>query len=82
ERGSFVRLRRAEEPPELRLRLDNDDDDEPSLGKRRHGLSALDEDDEESAEEQAVAHLGSDRKQDEEPVESLDKLRDEPRQLA
>lgn len=43
ERVSFVPLRRAEDPPELRLSLD--DDDEPRLGKRRHGLSALDEDD-------------------------------------
>ncbi len=64
------------------LSLDDDDDDEPSLGKRRHGLSALDEDDEESAEEQSVAPLGSARKPDEAPVESLDQLRDEPLQLA
>ncbi|MDF5809402.1 DUF3426 domain-containing protein [Pseudomonas aeruginosa] len=69
ERVSFVPLRRAEDPPELRLSLDDDDDDEPSLGKRRHGLSALDEDDEESAEEQSVAPLGSARKPDEAPVE-------------
>lgn len=82
ERVSFVPLRRAEDPPELRLSLDDDDDDEPSLGKRRHGLSALDEDDEESAEEQSVAPLGSARKPDEAPVESLDQLRDEPLQLA
>ncbi|VFT34699.1 Uncharacterised protein [Pseudomonas aeruginosa] len=79
ERVSFVPLRRAEDPPELRLSLD---DDEPSLGKRRHGLSALDEDDEESAEEQSVAPLGNARKPDEAPVESLDQLRDEPLQLA
>ena len=82
ERVSFVPLRRAEDPPELRLSLDDDDDDEPSLGKRRHGLSVLDEDDEESAEEQSVAPLGSARKPDEAPVESLDQLRDEPLQLA
>lgn len=80
ERVSFVPLRRAEDPPELRLSLD--DDDEPRLGKRRHGLSALDEDDEESAEEQSVAPQGSARKPDEAPVESLDQLRDEPLQLA
>lgn len=82
ERVSFVPLRRAEDPPELRLSLDDDDDDQPSLGKRRNGLSALDEDDEESAEEQSVAPLGSARKPDEAPVESLDQLRDEPLQLA
>ena len=74
-------LRRAEDPPELRLSLDDDDDDEPSLGKRRHGLSALDEDDEESAEEQSVAPWAAPANRTRRRS-SLDQLRDEPLQLA